>query len=263
MKKVRHSVFETNSSSSHSVSISIDSEGILTSLAPNKKGVLTIPTNSYGWEWNSTNDTMEKLSYASVWAKDDPKLTEMLVETVKAHTGAKKVIFENVQDQYIDHQSAQSEGGEGKEIFTSPTTLKHWLFSPACYLFTGNDNEDAPPNFYDVEIDITYTHELSVEGTHYTHKFSEYPSEEELVKALQNIAKRLPLCNQNYGRNKEFSWCDVRYNSYQKLNADSLCKLKENKVVLYKISEEYDRTTGISSYQIDDTEEVNFTITKL
>ena len=49
---------------------------------------------------------------------------------------------------YIDHQSNCGDG-ENTEMFESKEALQAWLFGENSYVMTGNDNEEAPPGFYD------------------------------------------------------------------------------------------------------------------
>lgn len=60
-RQLRHGVFETNSSSSHSVSIS--NVGSLTSVKPNRDGIINISLGEYGWGVEEHFDFETKASY--------------------------------------------------------------------------------------------------------------------------------------------------------------------------------------------------------
>jgi hypothetical protein len=126
MKNIRRGVFETNSSSSHSITIS-DKNCTLDTL-PVEGGVVKITDGEFGWEVDNYRDAYSKASYAYTWAKrcssDDEFLT-MLIVVVKKHTGATSVEFEDC-DGYIDHQSCDI----CEEAFAGEDTLKNFIFNP-------------------------------------------------------------------------------------------------------------------------------------
>lgn len=196
MKNIRHSVFETNSSSTHSVSIASDSDGILESLYPNEKGILLLKGGEFGWEWEKYNDAETKANYCAVFAKDSEELTELLHNVIKEHTGAKEVKFlDEGNIGYIDHQSNFGEGGDALKVFDSPETLKNFIFNPRSWLFTGNDNDMDPPNFYDVDENIKYVSQLEIEGMSLVYKFTSKPTEDELQKQIENLISNHPMCD--------------------------------------------------------------------
>ena len=148
MKQLRKSVFETNSSSSHS--ISIDSTGAIdTSLIPDDNGVLILGYGcnvEFGWEQEEYNDAETKAvySYLQAAASDNEKYTTMLYDVIMKQTAAKEVIFavgtQYGDDNYgyIDHQSAIYEAGY--EPFDSEAKLRDFIFKRGSYIETDNDN---------------------------------------------------------------------------------------------------------------------------
>ena len=162
MKKIQYraGVFETNSSSSHSVAISSISAGeIDLSLIPSENGLIYLMPENYdfGWEWVVYNDAATKAIYAwidhgkqgvHVNRNDggvDIDITNTKVgKVICEQTGAEKVYVPKYieDDSYIDHQSSG----------TTPDDLLNFIFNKKSYLFTGNDNEDNPFEFYDVDI---------------------------------------------------------------------------------------------------------------
>ena len=135
MKNIRSSIFETNSSSSHSISIDISCDGIYDTIIPDDNGIITIIGEEFGWGPERYHSAYTKVSYAALDTKNQEKYRDMLIEVVLAHTGAKEIVF-NLENGYIDHQSY----GTSHEAFYDKTTLKNWLFNPESGLFIDHDN---------------------------------------------------------------------------------------------------------------------------
>ncbi len=165
MKNVRNGVFETNSSSTHSISICADADGIYETVVPDKDGTIVLSGGRFGWEPIKYYDCLTKMNYAAIFTaspgtyKDYDKFQaefararELLIQVIKEHTGAKEIVFDFTVEQYnkdktfisgnsyIDHQSDLTEQGDALEAFASKQTLKDWLFNPKSKLETGNDN---------------------------------------------------------------------------------------------------------------------------
>jgi len=151
MKVIRRSVFETNSSSSHSVSI-VQGDYIPDKLYVGPGKVCEICPGEFGWEEESYYDAATKASYAFTYAKEMPdyglgdgeREMDMLKKVIEAVTKA-VVQFVGTGDKYhpygyIDHQSIE-DGGPGKEVFASEETLRDFIFNPASELRTDNDNK--------------------------------------------------------------------------------------------------------------------------
>lgn len=143
MKNIRQAVFETNSSSSHSVTISTES-AILETFPLNDKGNLEVTFGEYGWDEERFYDKEDRLSYAATYVYNDGTNEEkkLFEETLKEHTGAKKIKYmvggEGAWHAtgYIDHQSVY----EAQTIFSSKESLRMFLFNPNSYFETDNDN---------------------------------------------------------------------------------------------------------------------------
>ena len=172
---IREKFPETNSSSSHSVSISLSGKYYKPeemNLKIDKDGVIFIPNavDDFGWEFEKYNDVLTKIQYISSMyeIKSNPKKLRILKEVIKSFTGAKKVVFEfenQFKDAYnkavkenddelpcisdfgssIDHNSSDI----FPEILESRNTIKDFIFNPNSWLFLGNDNSiDDPDSFY-------------------------------------------------------------------------------------------------------------------
>lgn len=174
-KQIRKRVFETNSSSSHSLTLSPGelvaqpfSDDVL------RSGVLSVEVGKYGWEWRRLYAPASKISYllTQITSGNLPKetalrgesLTDVLREkysnfmslcsVVMAHTGVDIVVerpylasdedtdSDSDSDSYgyIDHDSV----GVGMELFNDEEKLKQFLFSKDSYIETGNDNSSPP-----------------------------------------------------------------------------------------------------------------------
>lgn len=165
MKTIRHSAFETNSSSTHSISIDEQSK-VLTSIRPDAEGIIYLRGGEFGWEWARVTDALTKANYCAVDALSNNDRLQMLKEVIMEHTGAKDVIvkittdFDSSNHSYIDHQSC----GTSDTTFASKEQLKNFIFCPDSILFIGNDNGSPPPNFYD-KYPEQFTHYVKLQGT--------------------------------------------------------------------------------------------------
>ena len=141
MKQIRKGVFETNSSSSHSITIS-DKGG----WEEIKSNVIEIESGEYGWEFDTFTGFYSKASYIYTYLinSGDKDEIEWLRKIVKEYTNADKVIFEHEESEeeprwgygYIDHQSSDVP----QEALVSEETLKAFLFNKHSFFETGNDN---------------------------------------------------------------------------------------------------------------------------
>lgn len=166
MIQIRSGVFETNSSSTHSICITADRQSLLN--IPDK---LVFKPGEYGWEHNRYGTTEEKASYlysALAELYDAEELSVVLNDLycMLTYLGV-DAEFEPIEywdddDLYpenadIDHPEDLSEFVEA--VLHGPTRLKYYLFSPDSYVLTGNDN-----NGDDVSIDEPYRHETFYKG---------------------------------------------------------------------------------------------------
>lgn len=163
METIRKGVFETNSSSTHSVSISGGPGAVMEVPLLAEDGYLDIRTGEYGWEraWYSEVDS--RLGYATTcilnYAYD---IFPSFLEMVKEVTGAKGIrvngeIIESIEQMeeiakekekergcyyafgYIDHQSVEG-GDDILGVVYDPIRLKQFLFNQGSHFETDNDN---------------------------------------------------------------------------------------------------------------------------
>jgi len=202
MKKVliRNGVFETNSSSAHSVSLAgPDKDFVLDTIYPDENGSIILTGGEFGWEWFKHNDALTKANYAAIANMNNLNLIK---EVIMEQTGCDKVIFAFSNDydspnwSYIDHQSIESE-----TCPSSKDELRNFIFNKNSWLFGGNDNVTAAPNFYDVPtiksdgtiIEIGYKYQLYIDGSADTAKFINMPNEEELINAFNGLFESVVL----------------------------------------------------------------------
>lgn len=140
-KKIRRGFFETNSSSSHSITFAQDF--VLDNSLGVDEGICTIYAGEFGWEVVDYYDARTKASYALTYAKvcGEIDLFIMLTEAIKEMTGCTYVEFKAIGHDdwgYIDHQSISSQVPQG--AFESKQSLINFIFNSETLLHTDNDN---------------------------------------------------------------------------------------------------------------------------
>jgi hypothetical protein len=139
---IRKKVFETNSSSSHSISISEDDKNFLLDyMIPDDTGTIELVGGEFGWEWERYTDAETKANYFALDNFNDREALQDLADIITEQTGAKRVLL-NISG-YIDHQSV------GTTRCLSKAQIKNFIFNKKSILYTGNDNSDAPSGFYE------------------------------------------------------------------------------------------------------------------
>ncbi len=130
-KTIRRKVFETNSSSTHSISIS---NGITDSIiAPDYDNIIRLTGGDFGWEQCIYHNAMDKANYCAQDQEYNEDNLVMLKEVIEEHTGYPVEID---LYGYIDHQSK----GTSNEAFENKETLENFIFNSNCYIETDNDN---------------------------------------------------------------------------------------------------------------------------
>lgn len=159
MKKIRNNIFETNSSSTHTLSYcnspskkSIDLNTSLDSFL-DENGEITITGGNYGWEGEPVFSCLEKINYLWTLYCDyygenknrsydnkedyDEPLKGFTQIIQRIYPNLKKINFDFLNSSswahgYIDHESADLIG-------LSEEAFKEFLTS-YCYIDIGNDN---------------------------------------------------------------------------------------------------------------------------
>lgn len=146
--KTRHSVFETNSSSTHSISISENIDGLLDTIVLDCNGNVVLSGGEFGWEIRTYNDALTKANYLLVYAmtcaSSKPEYEDVLIKVIKDQTGCKEVVYDvqlyndELDFGYIDHQS--TEDGQLDYLFEDENLMRQFIFNPQSTLETDNDN---------------------------------------------------------------------------------------------------------------------------
>lgn len=247
MKKlIRKGVFETNSSSSHSVSIADENkEFVLDTIYPNQHGTIIVRGDEYGWDWFKHNDAETKASYAAQQFANDSDMLEKLEYVIKEQTGAERVIFEGLDDGYVDHDSVGI-------LPRTASELKNFIFNKNSWLFGGNDNSEASPEFYHVPeykegrlIQPEFKYELSIDGLKQTAKFVDNPTNEELQSAISSLVGDALLTeNGTFIVDNSIMWQITRdrdyYEYYYRSNFNS-----ESREILFKKENTYSEQNHI------------------
>jgi hypothetical protein len=199
-KLIRTGVFETNSSSAHSVSIADNTkEFVLDTIYPDQDGNVTLEGGEFGWGWFKHNDALTKANYAAVDSMGNDSFREILTKVLKDQTGAEEIVYlcqeswDKEYYSYIDHDS----NGVCPRTYDE---LKSFIFNKNSYLFGGNDNTTPDPTFYHVPeykngrvILPEYKYKLKVEGIEKTTKFLEEPTLENLSDGLNSLVSNFKL----------------------------------------------------------------------
>lgn len=130
---IRKGVFETNSSSMHSITVS-DKDGLMDKLPLDSDGItLTIDCGiSFGWGMDLYNEPEVKAAYCIL---DDMDI-DMLERVLKTQTGAKVINYKDEDQGDIDHQSY----GITKEELKTEDDIRNFIFNPGSELVIDNDN---------------------------------------------------------------------------------------------------------------------------
>lgn len=151
MQKIRRGVFETNSSSTHSLTVDSTLSGDkkrLSRIEPDDGNCIGIYPGEFGWGPERHRNAATKASYAYTYAyrqneSEAPVLMARLRSVLEKETGC-KVSFRKLggywPDGYIDHQSLDP-GCLGEDIFKSDRALRDFIFNPSKVLVISNDNE--------------------------------------------------------------------------------------------------------------------------
>ena len=129
----REGMFETNSSSIHSITVG-NKENLMDTLPLDDDGITLVINCEYdfGWGEESYTDAEAKAAYCVL-----DNISPDLIETaIKEQTGAKVIHYINETNGYIDHQSVGTAQGE----LTSVAQIKNFIFNPNSELVIDNDN---------------------------------------------------------------------------------------------------------------------------
>ena len=161
MLKIRKNVFETNSSSTHSIVISKKDRGYSFDFPVDEEGKLIIPFGKFGWTSAILRDPIDKLSYyitdngpgyqdeedEGPWEKrlEEFKESELYKEVIDLiHSNCpyvKEIEFEPADREfypfgYVDHGSCGTSKSQGLSLYTL-------VFNNSVIILIDNDNGPA------------------------------------------------------------------------------------------------------------------------
>lgn len=146
VKKIRQNVFETNSSSTHSITIS--NEGPLIndgSIEPDENGIVWLYGGQFGWGYDVFKDNLTKANYCATWIGiysyyDDNDRFEKLEKAIKSVIEDCLMVKIDINSEdyssYIDHQSID----ELPDNLYSTSDYINFIFNPNSVLIIDNDN---------------------------------------------------------------------------------------------------------------------------
>lgn len=158
MKQIRRNLFETNSSSTHAITIANNTDDDFKNNLPK---VLELELGEFGWEFDRHQTIFERASYLFTaivyngWVEEYmPKLVDTLkkwdvevrypeLKKIESEYHPGDFYFEPVKENgyyYIDHGFELKDFVE--KLFSDETLLMNYLFSPESFVSTGNDNSD-------------------------------------------------------------------------------------------------------------------------
>jgi hypothetical protein len=156
-RTTRKGVFETNSSSTHSICIASDFD--MANVESPKK--IYFEFGEFGWEVRKLDTPQEKASYLYT-ALLELNLLEEYTQQIKHYLESNNVkcdFQEKPQegeyggyDYYIEH-NVEELVDYVETVCNSEDTLLSYLFSNRSFILTGNDNDDK-----DVDINVDYPH---------------------------------------------------------------------------------------------------------
>ena len=139
MKTIRKKIFETNSSSTHSISLAynecVRDEAMIDYSDINNPKII-LKGGEFGWEIEIYNDALTKANYCALDFYNNEELTELLKETIEEFMEVPVEINIDFNNSYIDHQS----DGTAREELCTKDDLLNFIFDPNSYLQTDNDN---------------------------------------------------------------------------------------------------------------------------
>lgn len=142
MQVVREKLFETNSSSSHSITLSGSPVVKPDDIFVEEDGTCRVYEGEFGWGIDEFSDAATKASYLYTYitriAPQDSTgyLLERLHAAIKKHVKCECVEFDDSKEGYIDHQSADT----AEFIFDRDKYIEDFIFNQGSTLLISNDN---------------------------------------------------------------------------------------------------------------------------
>jgi hypothetical protein len=165
MKNIRQGVFETNSSSTHAICVSINQETEI----PKS---LHFEFNEFGWEYRELRSMEQKASYLYTGLfhnerEEDIKNIVFTLQNMGIEVTCEEPAFNDDSKYpyncgYIDHDDGLREFLDA--ICGSEEQLTQFLFSPFSYILTGNDNNGPGSDDEGIKITAPYSYHSYYKG---------------------------------------------------------------------------------------------------
>jgi hypothetical protein len=179
MINIRRNVFETNSSSTHSICVTKSNKKVIIP----KRIRINLADYEFGWSFDKFYTTEFKLAYIAIgifsYANIDMAsaqiklllnyLQDFGVENVHIEgfgvnlyapsLNMDKVMYFDITDGYVDHANDLKDFIGA--LLNDKELLKRYLFSEESFIITGNDNEYEEE---DMAIKVTYDHDEFYKG---------------------------------------------------------------------------------------------------
>lgn len=154
MKQIRRNVFETNSSSTHSICVTKND------ILDDKMNNLYFRLDEFGWEHSRLRYVGEKASYLYTGIVCNGRMD--LLKKVKKVLDKNNIEYEFEDPEeagyfYIDHGSNLT--NFLNDICNNEDKLMRYLFSSESFIITSNDN-----SYYNDDIDVDYEYEEYYKG---------------------------------------------------------------------------------------------------
>jgi len=136
MENIRQGVFETNSSSSHSFSVHVATEGVLDTLPVNKDGTIVFNGGDYSEAEFTVYKALDKANAVAVYIAltDDKVVKKAFEKVVLNHTGASRIEY-NIFLQGKKLNSYMScEFKTYLLVSACNKDIKNFLFNPKSYI---------------------------------------------------------------------------------------------------------------------------------
>ena len=242
MKKIRKNIFETNSSSTHSISVcgnEIDSD-MYDFIIPNENGEI-IFSNSicFSWGFEKFNDAHTKALYCIADHIGEQEKIDMVKKVISEQTGCNNIIV-SINDYMIDHQSY----GTSNEVFESEEKLKNFIFNKNSWLFIGNDNSCAPPEFYCID-NMKEQYKITIETNEedLSYNLKHYPTKTMLNEVFNYLLENLwftsnkMICDRNGGNYPNYTvFSYIGHRLIEESNEDEILEFNMDNQEIYLIN---------------------------
>jgi hypothetical protein len=151
-KLIRKSVFETNSSTCHSLVINRNGvDSVYSRLYPNENGVVEIYCGYYFGRGNTIriNDPERKAAFLMVgchrsgwnFNTDSDRIKELVIEAIKKNSMADEVVFDCLEDGFIEFTS-------DFDVEDNEDFIYNFIFDKNTFLFLQGDEYDEDEDLY-------------------------------------------------------------------------------------------------------------------